>query len=170
MKGCLDTLQVKYWELAKLSATFKYVIRCVIWQHLYNLKNVKNTHGVVLILVKLQAEACNFILKLTLLHGYFSLFQNCTNATKWRNAAHIAFAGENGVDAGALKIEFFTKICKIARKELFEHPYQCHVVKYLIIHAENLKYLKHFESFQHIVSHKKVRILTTQQRGQCRFC
>ena len=27
--------------------------------HLYNLKNVKNTRGGVLILVKLQAEACN---------------------------------------------------------------------------------------------------------------
>ena len=32
-----------------------YVMRCVIWYHLYNLKNVKNTHGGVLILVKLQA-------------------------------------------------------------------------------------------------------------------
>ena len=28
---------------------------CAIWYHLYNLKNVKNTHGGVLILVKLQA-------------------------------------------------------------------------------------------------------------------
>ena len=28
---------------------------CAIWYHLYNLKNVKNTHGVVLLLVKLQA-------------------------------------------------------------------------------------------------------------------
>ena len=27
---------------------------------LYNLKNVKITHGVVLLLVKLQAELCNF--------------------------------------------------------------------------------------------------------------
>ena len=35
-------------------------MHCVIWYHLYNLKNVKNTHGVVLILVKLLAEACNF--------------------------------------------------------------------------------------------------------------
>ena len=25
---------------------------CAIWQHLYNLKNVKNTHGGVLLLVK----------------------------------------------------------------------------------------------------------------------
>ena len=36
-----------------------------IWYHLYNLKNVKNTHGGVLLLV------------------------NCTNGTKSRNASHI---------------------------------------------------------------------------------
>ena len=34
-----------------------FVMRCAIWYHLYNLKNVKNTHGGVLILVKLQASA-----------------------------------------------------------------------------------------------------------------
>ena len=33
---------------------------CKVWYHLYNLKNVKNAHGVVLLLVKLQAWACNF--------------------------------------------------------------------------------------------------------------
>ena len=32
-----------------------YVMRCAIWYHLYNLKNVKNTDGRVLLLVKLQA-------------------------------------------------------------------------------------------------------------------
>ena len=32
-------------------------MRCVIWYHLYNLKNVKNTHGEVLLLVKLQAKS-----------------------------------------------------------------------------------------------------------------
>ena len=32
-------------------------MRCAIWYHLHNLKNVKNTHGGLLILVKLQAEA-----------------------------------------------------------------------------------------------------------------
>ena len=37
-----------------------YVMRCASWYHLYNLKNVKNTRGGVLILVKLQAEASNF--------------------------------------------------------------------------------------------------------------
>ena len=29
-----------------------YVVGCEIWYHLYNLKNVKNTYGGVLILVK----------------------------------------------------------------------------------------------------------------------
>ena len=48
-----------------------YVIRCrnqnltllqrrvpagLVWYHLYNLKNVQNTHGEVLLLVKLQAS------------------------------------------------------------------------------------------------------------------
>ena len=30
---------------------------CLIWYHLYNLKNVKMTHGGVLLLIKLQVEA-----------------------------------------------------------------------------------------------------------------
>ena len=34
-----------------------FVMRCAIWYHLHNLKNVKNTHGGVLILVKFQALA-----------------------------------------------------------------------------------------------------------------
>ena len=29
-----------------------FEVRCAIWYHLYNLKNVKNTHGGVLILSK----------------------------------------------------------------------------------------------------------------------
>ena len=34
-----------------------HVVCCAIWYHLYNLKNVRNTYGGVLLLVKLQAEA-----------------------------------------------------------------------------------------------------------------
>ena len=56
-------------------------MRCTIWYHLYNLKNVKNTHGGALLLVKLQAS-----LKVTLLHGQFL---DCTNGTKSRNASHV---------------------------------------------------------------------------------
>ena len=33
---------------------------CAICYHYYNLKNMKNTHGGLLLLVNLQAEACNF--------------------------------------------------------------------------------------------------------------
>ena len=35
-------------------------MRCAIWYHLYNLKNVRNTYGGVLILVKLQESAWVF--------------------------------------------------------------------------------------------------------------
>ena len=33
------------------------VMSYAIWYHLYNLKNVKNTHGGVLLLLKLQARS-----------------------------------------------------------------------------------------------------------------
>ena len=56
----------QWWNLAN-----QYVVRCAIWCHLYNLKTMKNTH------------------KLTLLHGCFSRFLNCTNGTKSHNASHI---------------------------------------------------------------------------------
>ena len=44
-----------------LNKGFIYVMPCAVWHHLYNLKNVKNTHRRVLLLVKLQALAYNFI-------------------------------------------------------------------------------------------------------------
>ena len=45
-----------------------------IWYHLNNLKNVKNTHGGVLFLAKLQA---------------ISKCAKCTNGNKSRNASNI---------------------------------------------------------------------------------
>ena len=67
----------------------EWVMVCAIWYYLYNCKNVKNPHGGVILLVKLQvsASACNFKLqtvtlqKVTLHHGCFSRFLNCTNGT-----------------------------------------------------------------------------------------
>ena len=55
------------------------MVRSVILYNFYNLNNVKNTHGGVLLLVKLQAKAmleasCRLIQKVTLLHGCFSRF------------------------------------------------------------------------------------------------
>ena len=47
-------------------------MRCAIWYHLYNIKNVKKTHGGVLLLVKLQPAT---LLKLTLPMGVFYVFK-----------------------------------------------------------------------------------------------
>ena len=57
--------------------TLQYVVFCAIWYHSHDLKNVKNTHGGVLLL-----------LKVALLHGCFSRFLNCTNGTN-RATHHI---------------------------------------------------------------------------------
>ena len=46
-----------------IKSNIEYVTLCAIWYHFYSLKNVKNSHGRVLLLVKLQAEACNYIKK-----------------------------------------------------------------------------------------------------------
>ena len=65
---------------------------CVIWHHLYNLKNVENTHGGVFLFIKLQAKGCNCILKVTLLRGWSSrLFglHNSVNGNKSRKAFHV---------------------------------------------------------------------------------
>ena len=56
---------------------------CTIWYHLYNIKNVKNTHGGVLLLV----------LKVTPFHGCFSRFLNCSNDNKPRKATHMVKGG-----------------------------------------------------------------------------
>ena len=55
-----------------------------------SLKNVKNTHRGVLLLVKLQASVCN-LLKVTLLHGCFPRFLNCPHGAKSRNTPQMFF-------------------------------------------------------------------------------
>ena len=47
---------------------------------------MKNTHGRVLLLVKLKFAT---LLKVTLLHLFFSRLLNCTNGTKPRKTSHI---------------------------------------------------------------------------------
>ena len=74
-------------ELFEENTTF--IAKCgTFWYHLYNLKNVKNTHGGVLILEKWRLQPVT-LLKLTLLHEYFSRFSNCTNGTIMRTAPQI---------------------------------------------------------------------------------
>ena len=84
--------------MLKISITLKIVgaiaernaVRCSIWYHFYNLKNVKNTRRRVLILVKVAGLKPATLLKLTLLHGCFSRFLNCTNDSKLRNVSQIS--------------------------------------------------------------------------------
>ena len=55
---------------------------------MYNLKNVKNTHGGVLLLVKLHLKTA-FLLKITLLYASFSRFSHYANGNKSGKASHI---------------------------------------------------------------------------------
>ena len=55
-----------------------YVMRCAIWYHLHNLKNVKNTYGRMLLLVKVA-----------LFHECFLRFLNCANGNQSRKASHM---------------------------------------------------------------------------------
>ena len=48
---------------------------CAVWYHLYNLKNMKITHGRVLLLVKLQALACSFAKGNTPVWVFFTFFK-----------------------------------------------------------------------------------------------
>ena len=77
----------KLYKLCQMAQSITYMMRCTIWHHLYNLKNVKNTHGGVLISV----------LKLTLLHGCFSHFLNCTNGGKRHKASYIDEYWDSGI-------------------------------------------------------------------------
>ena len=54
------------------------MVLCAIWYHSYNFKNVKNTHGGVLLLVKLQASACNFTKSNTPPWLFFTFLKLCT--------------------------------------------------------------------------------------------
>ena len=71
-QGVLKETSVMKWANSIMQKSV-YETLCAIWYHLYNLKSVKNTYwGVIL------------LLKVALLHRYFSHFFNCTNGTKLR--------------------------------------------------------------------------------------
>ena len=60
---------------------------CATWYHFYDFKNVKNTHGGMLLLVKLQTEARNFTKTNTPLwvSHFFKIVQMLPNRTKHHN-------------------------------------------------------------------------------------
>ena len=59
---CAVVMMSHYFIGCSFQISFKYEMLCAIWYHLYKLKTMKSTHGEVLLLVKLQAQAC-FTLK-----------------------------------------------------------------------------------------------------------
>ena len=80
--GSFLKLLKSFFILERLCCKSKRLLWC--GQQNSHLKNVKNTHGGVLILKPAT------LLKLTLLYGRFSRFLNCTNGTKSRNAPHVS--------------------------------------------------------------------------------
>ena len=64
-----------YQEVSQIGNDNTYVMLCTIWYHLQYLKNVKNTHGGMLLFVPA------ILPKIALLNGYFSWFLNCSNGT-----------------------------------------------------------------------------------------
>ena len=56
-----------------LCSLFAYVVRCAIWYYWCNLKNVKNTHGGVLILVTI-AQQTSFIFGVDGSHNNLRIF------------------------------------------------------------------------------------------------
>ena len=67
------------------------MMRCAIWYHLYSLKSVTNTHGGVLLLVKLQAPLSSNYRKLEL-HLRFCLFHFfffTTETIPWVCKVHV---------------------------------------------------------------------------------
>ena len=50
-------------------------VLCAIWYHLYSLKNSKNYHGVVLLLVKLQDSLWNFTKNINPSWAFYTFFK-----------------------------------------------------------------------------------------------
>ena len=72
--------RVKNW-LQRFKRSRKEYMPCTILYLLHNLKNVKSTHGGVLLLVKLHAEACN-IAKGNTCPCVFFIFFKCHKSRK----------------------------------------------------------------------------------------
>ena len=55
-------------------------MRCVFWYHLYNLKHMKNTHGGVLLLVKLHfIQIVQMVPNRAKHHIWSSIYENFNN-------------------------------------------------------------------------------------------
>ena len=67
---------------------FIYVVHCAIWQHLYNFKNVKNTHGGVLILVT-KINTPPWVFTFFKLYRWYQIAQRITFSNNWCNKRYF---------------------------------------------------------------------------------
>ena len=81
-------MQTKLKKIYGVRHSKLHMRHCAIHCHLYNLKNAKNIHRGVLLLVKYRLKPAT-LLKVTLLHGCFLRFANCKDGTKSRKASHM---------------------------------------------------------------------------------
>ena len=83
-------------------------MRCAVWYHLYNLKNVKNTHGGVLLLVKLQAKRLKRITYL------FFFWVKRWDTDKFRKTYDLLFQwfSDNYIKANEIKCHVFVTAIK----------------------------------------------------------
>ena len=86
LKVAVSTSALKpIWQTLKHT----FLMLCAVWYHLYNLKNVRNTHGWVLLSVTLKALICKFTN--TFPWVFFVLFKLYKNDTKLWKASHLIF-------------------------------------------------------------------------------
>ena len=100
---------------------------CSLWYHLFNLKNVKSTQRGLILLVKLQAEACNFTKSVTPPWVLFTFFK----LNKWyqtRKAFNILVVKKLHqvlFQPCCYEIFFFaTKMLICEKSEVYLVPYQ----------------------------------------------
>ena len=103
------------WRIMTLKTKIKsfikstYVVICAIWYHLFNLKNVKCTHGGVLLLVKLQAEACNYTKSNTPPWVFFTFFK----LYEWYQIAQrTTYKCQSNKESNVRLEGRFSKICR----------------------------------------------------------
>ena len=99
-------------ELSRVLCWKVYVVRCTIWYHLYNFKNVKNTHGGVLILVKLQTEAFPWVFfTFFKLYKWYQIAQritySCVLTRKWfHQRQRLEIFGDKNIPIKKVAMEF----------------------------------------------------------------
>ena len=69
--------------------TIPYVMRCAIWYHLYHLKNVKNTHGGVLLLAPKVTHSFMGVCHFFILYKYYGALSSLRHLKIMKNAFYF---------------------------------------------------------------------------------